>query len=93
MMTATYQLPPSIDHSNVEQVLAAAVGKLSSLPSQETLLIDCQTLSVFDSSALSALLVIKRRASERHIAIQLQAIPEKLASLAKVYGLAELVLA
>lgn len=92
-MATTYQLPSSIDHSNVEQVLAAAVDKLSSLSSQETLLIDCQTLSIFDSSALSALLAIKRRASEKNIVVQLQAIPEKLASLAKVYGLAELVLA
>ncbi len=92
-MAMTYQLPPAIDHSNVEQVLAAAVGKLFQLPSEETLIIDCQTLSTFDSSALSALLTIKRRASEKNISIQLQAIPDKLASLAKVYGLAELVLA
>jgi phospholipid transport system transporter-binding protein len=92
-MTTIYQLPLSVDHGNVEQVLVAAVSQLSSLPAQSTLVVDCQALSAFDSSALSALLAIKRRASEKSIQIQLQAIPDKLASLAKVYGLAELVLA
>lgn len=92
-MTTIYQLPQSVDHGNVEQVLVAAVSQLSSLPAQSTLVVDCQALSAFDSSALSALLAIKRRASEKSIQIQLQAIPDKLASLAKVYGLAELVLA
>lgn len=92
-MTDIYQLPSRIDHSNVEKVLVAAVGQLLSLSSQETLTIDCQSLTVFDSSALSALLAIKRRASEKSIPVKLQAVPEKLASLAKVYGLAELVLA
>jgi phospholipid transport system transporter-binding protein len=92
-MTAIYQLPSTIDHSNVEKVLVAAVGQLSSLSAGEALVIDCQSLATFDSSALSALLAIKRRASEKSIQVQLQAVPEKLASLAKVYGLAELVLA
>ena len=92
-MTATYQLPLSIEHNNVEEVLTQVVKALSPLAAQETLVIDCQALTVFDSSALSALLAIKRRASEKSIQIQIQAVPEKLASLAKVYGLAEIVLA
>ena len=92
-MTVIYQLPQSIEHNNVEEVLTQVVKALSALAAQETLVIDCQALAVFDSSALSALLAIKRRASEKYIQIQIQAVPEKLASLAKVYGLAEIVLA
>jgi len=92
-MTAIYQLPQSIEHNNVEEVLTQVVKALLPLKAQETLVIDCQALTVFDSSALSALLAIKRRASEKAIQIEMQSVPEKLASLAKVYGLAEIVLA
>ena len=91
-MTATFKLPESIAHDNVEAVLVQAVKMLSSLSPQEVLIIDCKSLQSFDSSALSILLSIQRHATEKAIQIQLQSIPEKLASLAKVYGLAELVL-
>jgi ABC-type transporter Mla MlaB component len=52
----------------------------------------CKSLEFFDSSALSAILSMKRHAQQKNISIVLEAIPEKLASLAKVYGVADVVL-
>jgi len=54
--------------------------------------IDCKDLQSFDSSALSMILSMKRQAKEQSIKVHLDAIPEKLASLATVYGLSDVVL-
>jgi phospholipid transport system transporter-binding protein len=50
-------------------------------------------LQSFDSSALSMILSMKRQAQAQSVNIQLDAVPEKLASLATVYGLSDVVLA
>jgi phospholipid transport system transporter-binding protein len=93
MMTIQdFQLPAEINHGNVEQVLHDGLVAMRGLGSGQVMAIDCQQLKQFDSSALSMILSLQRQAQAQSINIQLNAIPEKLASLAKVYGLADIVL-
>jgi phospholipid transport system transporter-binding protein len=91
-MTSQFQLPVEISHNNVEAVLAEGIAVIDALQAENNLTIDCQALAVFDSSALSALLSIRRHAKTKSINIELRSIPEKLASLAQVYGVADVVL-
>jgi len=91
-MNQVYQLPTSIYHQNVEGVLLAVEKILNQLSSGSSLTINCQELKAFDSSALSVILSIKRRAEKATITVKLTEIPEKLASLAEVYDLADIVL-
>jgi phospholipid transport system transporter-binding protein len=91
-MNQVYQLPTSVHHQNVESVLLAVEKILNQLSGGTSLIINCQELEVFDSSALSVILSIKRRAEKAAITVNLTEIPEKLASLAEVYDLADIVL-
>ena len=91
-MTLQFQLPAEISHSNVEAVLAQGIAVIDTLQAENSLTIDCQALTVFDSSALSALLSMRRHAQAKSVHIELHSIPEKLASLAQVYGVADVVL-
>jgi phospholipid transport system transporter-binding protein len=91
-MSATYQLPQQISHENAEEVLAAGARSLEGLPAGSAWVINCQSLQSFDSSALSVILSLKRRAAKASVTVELMAVPEKLASLARVYDLADIVL-
>jgi phospholipid transport system transporter-binding protein len=91
-MSATYQLPHQISHENAEEVLAAGARSLQELSTGSVWAINCQSLQSFDSSALSVILSLKRRAAKASVTVELMAVPEKLASLARVYDLADIVL-
>ncbi len=91
-MTTRFQLPVEISHSNVEAVLAEGIAVINTLQTENRLTVDCQALSIFDSSALSVILSMRRHAQTKRVDIELQSIPEKLASLAQVYGVADVVL-
>ncbi len=91
-MTSQFQLPVEISHNNMEAVLAEGIAVIDAMQAENNLTIDCQALTVFDSSALSALLSLRRHAQIKNIHIELRSIPEKLASLAQVYGVADVVL-
>lgn len=91
-MTTRFQLPVEISHSNVEAVLAKGIAVINTLQAENQLTVDCQALSIFDSSALSVILSMRRHAQTKRVDIELQSIPEKLASLAQVYGVADVVL-
>ncbi|MFM6961931.1 STAS domain-containing protein [Polynucleobacter victoriensis] len=91
-MTTQFQLPVEISHGNVEAVLAQGIAAIDTLQGENQLTINCQALSVFDSSALSVILSMRRHAQIKCVDIKLQSIPEKLASLAQVYGVADVVL-
>jgi phospholipid transport system transporter-binding protein len=93
MISISFKFPSKIDHANVESVLAAGLGMMKTLAQGSLMVIDCKDLQSFDSSALSIILSIKRQAQIQSINVQLDAIPEKLASLATVYGLSDVVLA
>ena len=93
-MTATsFKFPAKIDHANIESVLANGLSMMKTLASGSLMVIDCKDLQSFDSSALSMILSIKRQAQIQSVNVQLDAVPEKLASLATVYGLSDVVLA
>jgi phospholipid transport system transporter-binding protein len=92
-MTASFKFPAKIDHANVEGVLTNALGMMKTLASGSVMVIDCKDLQSFDSSALSMILSLKRQAKNQSVNVQLDAVPEKLASLATVYGLSDVVLA
>jgi phospholipid transport system transporter-binding protein len=93
MMTTGFKFPEKIDHANVENVLASALGVMKTLTQGSLMVIDCKDLQSFDSSALSVILSMKRQAQIQSVNVQLDAVPEKLASLATVYGLSDVVLA
>jgi ABC-type transporter Mla MlaB component len=88
-MTASFKFPAKIDHANVESVLANGLGMMKTLAQGSLMVIDCKDLQSFDSSVI---LSMKRQAKEQSIKVHLDAIPEKLASLATVYGLSDVVL-
>jgi phospholipid transport system transporter-binding protein len=92
-MSVCFKFPAKIDHANVEGVLANALGLMKTLMPGSLMVIDCEDLQSFDSSALSMILSMKRQAQIQSVNIQLDAVPEKLASLATVYGLSDVVLA
>ena len=93
MTTARFKFPAKIDHANVEGVLANGLEMMKTLAQGSLIVIDCQDLQSFDSSALSMILSIKRQAQMQSVNVQLDDVPEKLASLATVYGLSDVVLA
>lgn len=93
MTTVNFKFPAKIDHANVESVLANGLGLMKTLAGGGLVVIDCKDLQSFDSSALSMILSMKRQAQKQSINVQLEAVPEKLASLATVYGLSDVVLA
>jgi phospholipid transport system transporter-binding protein len=92
-MTASFKFPAKIDHANVEGVLASGLDVMKTLAQGGSMVIDCKDLQSFDSSALSIILSMKRQAQVQSVSVQLDAVPEKLASLATVYGLSDVVLA
>jgi phospholipid transport system transporter-binding protein len=92
-MSVCFKFPDKIDHANVEGVLANALGLMKTLMPGSLMVIDCEDLQSFDSSALSMILSMKRQAQIQSVNIQLDTVPEKLASLATVYGLSDVVLA
>lgn len=92
MISNSFKFPSKIDHANVECVLATGLGMMKTLAQGSLMVIDCKDLQSFDSSALSVILSIKRQAQMQSVNVQLDAIPEKLASLATVYGLSDVVL-
>lgn len=91
-MSSVFHLPSQITHTNVEAVLADGLLAIKACDTNGHLTLGCKSLEFFDSSALSAILSMKRHAQQKNISIVLEAIPEKLASLAKVYGVADVVL-
>jgi phospholipid transport system transporter-binding protein len=93
MTTVSFKFPAKIDHANVESVLASGLDMMKALAQGSLMVIDCQDLQSFDSSALSMILSMRRQAQAQSVNIQLDAVPEKLASLATVYGLSDVVLA
>jgi phospholipid transport system transporter-binding protein len=93
MTTVSFKFPANIDHANVEGVLANALDMMKTLAQGSLMVIDCKDLQSFDSSALSMILSMKRQAQIQSVSVQLDAVPEKLASLATVYGLSDVVLA
>ena len=74
------QLSPALK-ADAAQVLAAAGNEVR---------LSAQSLSDFDSSAISVLLCAARQCTEQGVTLKIDGAPEKLRELARVYGVAEL---
>ncbi len=90
----TLALPSKLTHAEVPtclQALAAAcvpagVGGSAG----QTLVADASALAHFDSSALAVLLEARRLAAARGLAFSVQGLPARLAGLAALYGVGDL---
>lgn len=87
MTTNTFALPSVLTHA---QARATALALVQAVQAQPHLTLDASALQQFDSSALAVLLAGLRAASEQGGQITVQALPPRAASLARVYGLADL---
>ena len=92
-MTQRFDLPAVVDHENVQAILEQGLSVLGKLSAGDRLSVDCSNLTHFDSSALSLVMGLIREAQGKSVSITVEKLPEKLASLAQVYGVAELVVA
>lgn len=96
----TLALPPTLTHAEVPlclQALANACGAAGSSAggskgelSGQTLVADASALSHFDSSALAVLLEARRVAAAQAMGFSVQGLPARLAGLASLYGVADL---
>ncbi len=96
----TLTLPATLTHAEVPaclQALAAAwagsEGGLQAGGAGEGLLADASDLQQFDSSALALLLEARRTAIARGRGFALRGLPSRLAGLAALYGVADLLAA
>ena len=82
-----WQLPKTLTRANATQLLAEGLEKIA----RGETIFDVQLLEQFDSSALALFLAWQRSLnSDDRVKLTLQHLPEKLVSLAKVYGVFEL---
>lgn len=86
-MTRTFALPSVLTHA---QAQATAQAVVQSVQAQSQLVLDASALQQFDSSALAVILAGLRQAAQRGGQVQVQGLPARAASLARVYGLADL---
>jgi phospholipid transport system transporter-binding protein len=82
-------LPDSITHSNALACLSSLKQAIAG-ESTASILIDAAPLSRFDSAALAVLLELRRCALQMGRSFALQSMPPRLADLARLYGIAEL---
>jgi len=80
-------IPERIDSENVLDVMAGLADACSRVAPAGPLALDFSALKAFDSSALSMLLELSRR---RGSAVSVLNPPPKLAELAELYGVDEL---
>lgn len=82
-----WQLPKTLTRTNAKQLLTEGLEKIA----QGEMIFDAQLLEQFDSSALALFLAWQRSFNgDNRARLILQHVPEKLVSLAKVYGVSEL---
>ena len=98
----TLALPSTLTHAEVPaclQALAAAcaptgagagVGVGVGGAAAQTLVADASALAHFDSSALAILLEARRLAAARGLSFSVQGLPVRLAGLAALYGVGDL---
>ena len=81
-------LPQVLTHEQAPACLAMLGNALGKEPAQAV--VDCSALTRFDSSALAVLLALRRTALHDMKTLRLLGTPERLAQLAQVYGVLEL---
>jgi len=83
-------LPNTLLHPHAASWVQQALSAAHQLPADQRLTVDAAALTRFDSSALSALLELRRGLQARHQSLQLVAATPRLLELAALYGVTEL---
>jgi phospholipid transport system transporter-binding protein len=83
------QLPATVTHNTATACLADLLRAVASEPSP-CVALDAGALVQFDSTALAVLLALRRAVLKLGKTLSLQAVPPRLADLARLYGIAEL---
>lgn len=87
---AGFALPATVTMDEAAAVLRGVEQALRALPSAGVLRIDTSALAELDTGAIALLLQARRLATSRGLGFELAAVPDKLASLARLYGVATL---
>jgi phospholipid transport system transporter-binding protein len=84
--------PSQLTHDTCPAVLADWRAQIAALPANAAsdLSLDLSALTQFDSSALAALLALKREWNGAGQTLQFNALPAKLSQLAQLYGVQDL---
>ena len=78
-------LPSTLTHDGANDCLAKLTADLQAETSQ--VVVDAGALKAFDSSALAVLLALRRECARLGKRFAVRAMPERLLSLANVYGI------
>ena len=81
-------LPIKITHNDADALASNLTGQVSAQP--DAVVVDAQQLVEFDSSALAVLLACRRVALAAGKQFSVSGLPSKLAQLATLYGVAQL---
>ncbi len=81
------EFPQRVDHANASMVLADLTTRLQQVGDGAPVVLGLKALAHFDSSALSVLLALKRRAVASGQSLQITEWPHKLLDLVEAYGL------
>ncbi|ARU03895.1 hypothetical protein CCO03_03635 [Comamonas serinivorans] len=81
-------LPQMLKHEQATACLAMLTQAMRQEPPE--VVVDCGALTQFDSSALAVLLELRRACLHDQKTLTLQACPERLSTLARVYGVLDL---
>ena len=85
-------LPDTLTHATASACVAQWLGQLP-MGEGQAVRLDGAALRRFDSSALSALLALRRHLVGRGQSLELVALPPRLSELASLYGVDELLAA
>lgn len=84
-------LPETLMHSTATACLAELLQSLRAQPASGVV-VDASHLQRFDSTALAVLLELRRAVLKLDKTLSLQGLPPRLTDLARLYGIAELLL-
>ncbi|MDB5895279.1 MAG: anti-anti-sigma factor [Rhodoferax sp.] len=82
-------LPATLTHDEAEPSLRMLMQGLRSQP-EGTVVVDASALDRFDSSALAVLLECRRESMAMGRSFAVRGLPTRLAALARLYGIVEL---
>ncbi|MDC0112662.1 STAS domain-containing protein [Burkholderiaceae bacterium] len=85
-LPVTIALPQSLTHESSAQALDLLGNRLLASASSKHLVVDAGALQVFDSSALSVLLGLRRLTVAQSMSFEVASLPVKLQQLAVAYG-------
>ena len=91
-MAITVSLPARLTLGDARAALERLAPQVDAGPAGAPVVIDACALAQFDSSALAVLVGLHRRAAATGRTLRIEALPDRLGELARVYGVTELVL-